>query len=148
MFHPVHVTFTSIDYVPESVSFKVFIRMNFDDFLLDCSRNGGLIKREVFSSENPATIKALEKYLSDKFHINANGNQLVAIINDLKVIDNELNIDLIYRNVKNPESLIVKSYFMTSLYSDQSNMVIIKINDFEKGVKLTSYLTEQTFKIK
>jgi hypothetical protein len=37
---------------------------------------------------------------------------------------------------------------MTGLYSDQSNMIIVRINDFEEGVKLTSDLTEQTFKIK
>ena len=37
---------------------------------------------------------------------------------------------------------------MTDLYADQSNMVIVKVNDFEEGVKLTSEITEQTFKIK
>lgn len=29
-----------------------------------------------------------------------------------------------------------------------SNMILVKINDFEEGVKLTSDITEQTFKIK
>jgi hypothetical protein len=37
---------------------------------------------------------------------------------------------------------------MTGLYTDQANMVIVRIKDFEEGVKLTSELTEQTFKIK
>jgi hypothetical protein len=29
-----------------------------------------------------------------------------------------------------------------------SNMILVKINDFEEGVKLISDITEQTFKIK
>jgi len=29
-----------------------------------------------------------------------------------------------------------------------SNMILVKINDFEEGVKLNSDITEQTFKIK
>jgi hypothetical protein len=36
---------------------------------------------------------------------------------------------------------------MTSLYNDQSNMIIVRVNDFEEGVKLTSEKTEQSFKI-
>ena len=39
-FHPVHVTLTSIDYVPEIDSFKVFVRMYFDDFLRDYKLDG------------------------------------------------------------------------------------------------------------
>ena len=37
---------------------------------------------------------------------------------------------------------------MTDLHNDQSNMLIVRINDFEEGIKMTSDLTEQTFKIK
>ncbi len=37
---------------------------------------------------------------------------------------------------------------MTGLYSDQSNMVIVRVKDFEEGVKLTPDITEKTFKIK
>lgn len=37
---------------------------------------------------------------------------------------------------------------MTSLYNDMSNMILVKINDFEEGVKLTSDITEQTFNVK
>jgi hypothetical protein len=42
----------------------------------------------------------------------------------------------------------VKNLIMTGLYNDQANMIIVKINDFEQGVKLTSEATEQTFQIK
>ena len=47
-FHPVHVTLTSIDFIPERDSFKVFVRMYFDDFLLDSKVNGEVFKKNVF----------------------------------------------------------------------------------------------------
>ena len=37
---------------------------------------------------------------------------------------------------------------MTQLYGDMSNTLLVKINNFEVGVKLTSDMTGQTFKIK
>jgi len=37
---------------------------------------------------------------------------------------------------------------MTQLDSDMSNMLLVKIYNFEEGVKLTSDTTGQTFKIK
>jgi hypothetical protein len=36
---------------------------------------------------------------------------------------------------------------MTSLYNDQTNMSIMKVNDFEQGVKFAADETEKTFKI-
>lgn len=36
---------------------------------------------------------------------------------------------------------------MTNLFNDQSILIIIKVADFEEGVKLTPELTKQTFKI-
>jgi hypothetical protein len=37
---------------------------------------------------------------------------------------------------------------MTELYADQANMMIIRVNDFEEGVKLTPEIREQTFNLK
>jgi hypothetical protein len=53
-----------------------------------------------------------------------------------------------YGASKRPRTVSVKNLIMTGLYSDMSNMVLVKINDFEEGVKLTSDITEQSFKIK
>jgi hypothetical protein len=36
---------------------------------------------------------------------------------------------------------------MTSIYNDQANMLIVKVNDFEEGARLTALETEKTFEI-
>lgn len=148
IFHPVHVTMTSIDYVPESVTFKVFVRMYFDDFLTDCRMNGAKVQEENFTGENPASVDVLEKYINDKIVLKVNDKQLVARLQNMSVVDNEISMNLVLPSSKKPKTLTLKNLIMTGLYSDQANMVIVRINDFEEGVKMTPLLTEQTFKIK
>jgi len=146
-FHPVHVTLTSIDFNQEKESFKVFVRMYFDDFILDSKLKGEVIGKELFSGSDPASIKYMEKYLEENVVIKVNDNQLSARLIDMNLVDNEVSMNLNYDCGKKPKTITVKNLLMTSLYTDQANMVIVKIKDFEEGVKLTSELTEQTFKI-
>ncbi|MCX6321349.1 MAG: hypothetical protein NTX93_06010 [Bacteroidia bacterium] len=148
LFHPVHVTLTSIDYVPEMDSFKVFVRMYFDDFLRDNKLNGKEIQNKDFSTDNSSSRNVLEKYLAEKVIIEVNEKQLSGKLQDINLVDNEISMNLVYSTWKKPKTITVKNLIMTGLYSDQSNMIIIRINDFEEGVKLTADKTEQTFKIK
>ena len=148
LFHPVHVTFTSIDYIPELDSFNVFVRMNFDDFLLDCKLNEGDNHNNNFSVDNSSSRGVLENYLSEKLIIKVNEQLLSGKLKDMKLTDNEISMNLEYIGGKKPKTITVKNLIMTDLHSDQSNMVIVRVNDFEEGAKLTSDLTERTFKIK
>ena len=150
LFHPVHVTLTSIDYIPETNDFKGFVRLYLDDFLLDCQSFGCVVQQDDLISGDSEAIAALEKYLNSKLIIRVNDIVVKGRIGEVKVklTDNELDIDIFFENEKHPETITVKSLIMTDLYKDQANMVIVKVNDFEQGMKLTPVLTEQTFKIK
>jgi hypothetical protein len=148
LFHPVHVTLTSIDYNPKKDTFQVFVRMYFDDFLRDCKLNGNEVQNNSFSDDNPSSMKTMEKYLSEKVILKVNEKLLSGKLITMNLSDNEISINLDYKAVKKPKTITVKSLIMTSLYNDQSNMMIVRVNNFEEGVKLTSYLTEQTFIIK
>ena len=146
--HPVHVTLTSIDYIPEINSFNVFIRMYVDDFLLDCKLSGIDIQNKDFSGNNSLSDDVMEKYLNEKIVIKVNADRLTGKLKDMNVADNEVSMNLEYPTGKKPKTLTVKNLIMTDLHNDQSNMLIVRVNDFEEGIKMTSDLTEQTFKIK
>jgi hypothetical protein len=148
LFHPVHVTLTSIDYVPEENSFKVFIRMYFDDFLKDCKLEGGENQNKGFLENNSCSLDVMEKYLKEKVLIKVNTKLLSGKIIEMKLVDNEISMRVEYATALKPEVITVKNLIMTELYSDMTNMLILKINDFEEGLTLTSDLTERTFKIK
>ncbi|HOP00312.1 MAG TPA: hypothetical protein PLV06_01340 [Bacteroidales bacterium] len=144
--HPVHVTMTSIDYVNGTDSLKVFVRMYYDDFLLDY---------QLFDSNNDTVMKyspdrllpgdMLNNYINRKVTIIVNNNELEGELLKSKLTDNELSLNFLYRTRKRPEIIKVRNLIMTGLYNDQSNMLIVRSGDFEEGVKLTTGVTEQTF---
>lgn len=147
-FHPVHVSITSLDYMPESGNFRGFVRVYLDDLLLDC--DCGMDQGKLIAGDE-TSVKLLEKYLNDKLIIQVNNKKISGEINNLniEVSSNEVDVNLRYinNNRRKPELIIIKSLIMTDLYDDQSNMVIVKVDDFEEGVKLTSEVTERTFKV-
>jgi hypothetical protein len=122
--------------------------MYFDDFLIDSKLNGSVLIDVDFSAGTSESHNAIETYLSKKLIIKVNEKLLAGKLRDMKVADNEISMDIEYKGGKKPNTIIVKNLILTDLYSDQSNMVIVKVNDFEEGVKLTSDITEQTFNIK
>ncbi|MCE5345675.1 MAG: hypothetical protein LLG13_05195 [Bacteroidales bacterium] len=148
LFHPVHVTITSIDYVPEISSFKVFVRIYFDDFLLDCKLHGGDIQNKDFTVSNSASMEVMERYLGEMVSITVNEKPLSGKLKNMLLTDNEISMNLEYVLVKKPETVTVRNLLLTGMYSDQSNMVIVRVNDFEEGVKLTPDQNEMTFRIK
>ena len=147
LIHPVHVSLTSIDFVPDTDSVKVFIRMYFDDFLHDYKLfdENADIEYKTISQSFPEEM--LSRYLADKVVISINNKQLEGKLLNLVVVaqENEISADLVFRAGLKPEIIAVRNEIMTGLYEDQANMTIIRAGSFEEGVKLTPEKTEQTF---
>ena len=142
MFHPVHVTLTSVDYAPEDDGLKVFIKLYLDDFLLDAEQD-----ENSFLIDKNNSTEIIEKYINQKLVIKANNKTLTGKVNTFEVFDEEVKIYMEYEIFEKPEALLVRNLIMTELYNDQSNLMIIKIDNFEEGFKFTSEITEQVFKI-
>jgi len=148
VFHPVHVTLTSIDHVRGTDSLKVFVRMFFDDFLLDYSLSG-MAHAETFSPDHetfPGDL--MNNYLNEKVSIIVNNKHLKGKLLNLTLEDNEISMNLLYKSDKKPRTIKVRNLIMTGLYTDQANMMIIRINDFEEGIMLTPVKTAETFSLK
>jgi hypothetical protein len=148
LFHPVHVTLTSIDQVPDSDSLKVFVKMYYDDFLLDYQLFAGSGTVEDLPSGQPFPEDLLNKYIDEKVNIYINNKRLKGKLLNQDLSDNELKLNLIYISGKKPKKITVKNTIMTNLYYDQANMAIIRINNLEEGIKLTPEIIEQTFSVK
>ena len=146
--HPVHVTLTSIDYVPESDSLKVFVKLYFDDFLLDLRLSGVSEKADDFSSDNPGSSAVLEDYLNRKLVLKVNNEQHSGKLIKSEIADNEIKLNLNYKLKRVPSEISVRNLIMVELYKDMSNLVIVRVKDFEEGIKLTSEITEKTFNMK
>ena len=150
LFHPVHVSLTSIDFVPDTDSVKVFVRMYYDDFLLDYKLFNKNANMEYLSDIQSFPTEMMGKYLSEKVIISADNKQLEGKLLNLVLVarDNEISANLYFRTVVRPESIAVRNGIMTGLYDDQANMTIIRAGSFEEGVKLTPEKAEQIFIIR
>jgi hypothetical protein len=148
LMHPVHVTLTSIEYNPDPTGYNVFVRLYFDDFVSDNRIGGYVISEADYMAGNEESRKSAERYLAEKLEIRVDGKLLSGRISELQLLNNELSMNLFYRGGKKVNALSVKNMIMTGLYADMSNMVIVRVKDYEEGVKLSSDVTEQVFGIK
>lgn len=148
IFHPVHVTLTSIDLVPDTDSLKVFVKLYYDDFLLDYSLYNQDSNLHDINVSTVFPAEFMTKYINDKVIIVINNKQLEGKLLNHTIADNEISANFLYRSEKRPKSITVKNLIMTDIYADQANMMIIRINGLEEGIKLTPAETERTFRLK
>lgn len=146
-FHPVHVSLMSIDYEPEGKVFNMFLKIYFDDFLLDSGLGTEVGDKLVFTGSDEFTRVFLTDYVNEKVRIMVNGKPVKAKLGRMDLSDNELRMNLSFGSETKVRSITVRNQIMTSIYSDQANMLIVKINDFEEGARLTALETEKTFDI-
>jgi hypothetical protein len=148
-FHPVHVTLTSIDHIPGTDSLKVFVRMYYDDFLRDYNLfDATSVSKNEFPDGEPFPADLMNNYLNGKVIISVNNKLLKGKLLNLVMRDNEISINMLFRTVKKPKIISVTNLIMTGLYTDQSNMTMIKVGDFEDGVKLTPEKSTESFNLK
>ena len=145
---PGHVTMTSIEYVQGTDSLKVSCRMEFEDFLkdlqtIDDDRN----LRRLFGKQ-PFPSDLINQYFNSKVFIYVNDKLLIGKLLSADLTDNDINLNLNYRLSKKPKSITVRNMILTGWYSDQTNLLIIRINNFEKGIKLNPVHNEETYIVK
>jgi len=125
----------------------MFLKIYFDDFLLDSGLEAGGSDKLVFQGSDEFTRLNLTNYVNEKVRIRVNGDPVKAELVQIDLSDNELKMNLSFGSEAKVRSITVKNQIMTSIYSDQANMLIVKVNDFEEGARLTALETEKTFDI-
>jgi hypothetical protein len=146
--HPAHVTMTSIEYVTGTDSLKVSCRMDFDDFLKDLQTIDDDRNLYRLFNKQPFPSDLINQYFNSKVFIYINNKLLIGKLLDVNLSDNEFVLNLIYKSEKKPKNITVRNIILTSWYSDQTNLIIIRINNFEKGIKLTPGHDEESLIIK
>jgi hypothetical protein len=139
---------SSIDYVQGTDSLKVSCRMEFEDFLkdlqtIDDDRN---LRRSF--NQQPFPSDLINQYFNSKVFIYINGKLLIGKLLSADLDGNDINLNLIYRLNKKPKSITVRNLILTGWYTDQTNLMIIRIDNFEKGIKLNPEHNEETYTIK
>jgi hypothetical protein len=137
LFHPVHVTLTSIDQVQGSDTMKVFFRMYYDDFLRDYKLYDPGRNLENVSVSQSFPTDLIGKYFNDKVHIYVNNKLLTGTVASMSIQDNEIFLNLLFPSDKDPKKIRIKNQILTGLYSDQTNMIFITVNKKKEAMRLT-----------
>jgi hypothetical protein len=146
--HPVHVSLTSVVYIPAKHAFDVFVKVWEDDFIRDYKLT---YTRELnIDSLNSLNLDREDagKYINDKIQIIAGDKKLSGVIKNLDISDAEIKFNLSYKFKGDVNNFTVRNLIMTELYQDQNNMLIFKYKGIEEGIKFTSDIIEQTFTTK
>ncbi len=146
--HPVHVSLMSVEYYEKTDVFNVFLKIYFDDFMLDYRLLTGDSAKFDFTANKENAESLIGKYLNEKVQIFAEGKKLDWKLMNFDSSDGELKMDLIFNNKKKSKNFLVKNLIMTDLYKDQSTLLIFRYGNFEECIKLTSEKQEQIFKVK
>ena len=143
-----HVSVTSISYVPGTDSLKVFCQINFKDFLNDLQTIDDDRNLRTTFSKPPFPSDLINQYFNTKVFIYINKKLLIGKLLKADRIGDEIKMYLLFRVEKKPRTIRVRNLILTRWHSDQTNFMIIKINDFEKGIELTPEDNEVTFNVK
>lgn len=119
--------------------------MYHDDFLLDLEKNNMDSLINIYSKNGTLHNAIVSKYLDRNLLLFEDQYKLKGEVDDVMITDGEIVVNLKYKSEKKPGSLTVRNLIMTGLYSDQANMMIVKVNTIEEGIRLTPEKTEQTF---
>jgi len=139
---------TSIDYVSGTDSLKVSCKMDFDDFLKDLQTIDDDRNLYKLFIKQPFPADLINQYFNSKVFIYINDKLLIGKLLNVNLSDSEFVLNLIYKTEKKPKSITVRNIILTGWYSDQTNLTLVRINNFEKGIKLTPGHDEETLIIK
>jgi hypothetical protein len=137
IFHPVHVTLTTINQPQGTDSMKVFFRMYYDDFLQDYKLYDPGSDPEKVSGDESFPADLAGRYFNERVQIYINNKLLTGKVTAVNIQDNEIFLNLLYRSDKDPKKIKIRNKVLTQLYIDQTNMIFISINKNEEAMRLT-----------
>jgi len=148
LFHPVHISLSTIDIDPEKGDIAITIKLSADDFeyLVNQKYN---TKLKLMEQVDPGQdINFINRYIDSVLVLMINGREIAG----LDYLRNEMNegaIWLCYRNVsgKRIESVTLTNSLLCDLNQDQTNLVIITAREQQTGYRLDNKNRELSVKI-
>jgi hypothetical protein len=148
MSYPVHESFMGIEYDREKELYNVFLKMNYENFVLDY-RNSVNDDQDFSSSGKIDTAVILvREYLNKKVHITGDGKRLKPVLQKIQYDDGSLSFDIVYRCNRKIKELAIKNLILSEVFEDQTNFLLYRHGKTERGVKLTRKNPDIIFRLK
>lgn len=144
-----HVSFVSIEFLPDKGIIKVFLKQDQADFVYDYRYTIDDDQNIALSEKIDTSRIFVSKYIARRLQISADGKDLNGKISKLDWDNSGLIVELTYPfNNKKADEFKVKNTILNGIREDPSNLVIFKYNKFEEGMKFNLDKKEHVFRIR
>lgn len=136
--HKYYISLTKIDYIKESKSVQITMRIFIDDLESTLNKiNNKSFELDTKSELEDANI-FIEKYLLKQFEVNINGT-----IRNYKYLGKKYENDVVFlfaeiENITVINSIEIRNRVLMDVFSEQQNIIKLNINNNKKSFILTS----------
>ncbi len=148
LYHPVHISYTHIEFNQTTNKFEILIKLFVDDFDLILFQKYGKNLKLAEGKMDKGNDETIKRYINEHFKLIINGkdkakpsfNLLKKEIKDLSIW---LHFDFSFKG--NCSTFEIYNSLMTDLYPDQSNLLIFTYKDEQKAFKFKTGKTKEQF---
>lgn len=132
--HPIHISVTSIEYFADRNVFLASFKIFTDDFENILTLKYGIELELETDSELDKQKQYVTKYISDSFGFFVNGDILLQPQFKEKTMNEEaVWLYYSYKCKKEVSSIKIRNAILMDMFDDQTNLLIFKYHDFERG---------------
>ena len=147
--HPVHVALTSIEYNTDKQAFNVAFKIFWDDLERVIAAKYKVTLKLANETENPQEKEYLDKYIRENFKFVVNGDKtLIPVYEGKKIHEKAIWLNFHIPCSGKVEQVYIYDTVMMDMFCDQTDLLIFKYGEMEKGVSLHANNYEVTFHIK
>ncbi len=138
--HPVHVSFTNIEYMEESQEIQIASRVFWDDVETSINQQFDVKLNLGSEAQHPEYEEFIRLWFANNLRITIDGKIIPPENVKLEHIDMgavDMLVNLSFDSEK-PASMKVENQLLCDLFADQSNLVILAINEKQESFSLTA----------
>lgn len=146
--HPIHVALTTVEYNKPESRFDITFKIFYDDLESIIAENYNVVLNLGNDNENPDKEQWLQKYLSEHFLVTAGNKALTPLsVTDTRMSEKAIWIYCSIPLQELPEEITVTNSVMMDMYADQTDLVILKIDQLEEGFRFHRKHFTETIKL-
>ncbi len=147
-FHPVHVSMSSMEYIPGDRGYKITVRMYSDDLLLDLVNMYEIPEEHIDGHLYCGPDDIYQDYINERLKFMVDGQQYKARLEDSEKLEIETVMRLFIEYDNEINTLDIHNTILKGIYPDQVNLFIYKDDINEKALRFTSVYSRETLELK
>ncbi len=149
--HPVHFSVVNMEYNDKTEAFDISIKLFTDDFEKIVDKNYNVVLNLGKENQLKDCNRFIDKYIKKNFLVIFDKKAVTKKSELQKITVNENDkATWIYYSLKSkkPRKVLIRNTLMNDLYTDQKNLFIFTVKDFQEAKKFEKSDTDLQFVVK